>query len=67
MEDESRAESPVLEKRTSTNHCSPLHIILSIIVALAAIGATYYLTISESEEPSEDVLIDDHEPFDDDF
>ena len=64
MEDESRAESPVLEKRISTNHCSPLHIILSIIVALAAIGATYYLTISESED---DAVIDDHEPFDDEF
>ena len=66
MEDESRAESPVLEKRAPTNHCSPLHIILSILVALAAIGGSYYLTMSE-EAQEDEVVIDETTAFDDEF
>ena len=74
MEDESRAESPVLEKkRTLTNHCSPFHIILSIIVVLVAIGGSYLLTMSEevleAEEvfEEEEVIIEETSAFDDEF
>ena len=57
MDDESRAKSPVLEKkRTLTNHCSPFHIILSIIVVLVAIGGSYLLTISEDVLEAEEVF-----------
>ena len=74
MEDESRAESPVLEKkRTLTNHCSPFHIILSIIVVLVAIGGSYLLTMSEevleAEEEvfEEEVIIEETASAFDDF
>ena len=73
MEDESRAESPVLEKkRTLTNHCSPFHIILSIIVVLVAIGGSYLLTISEDvleaeEVFKEEVIIEETSAFDNEF
>jgi len=64
MEDESRAESPVLEKRALTNqYCSPLHFILSILVALAAIGGSYYFTMSE-ETQEDEVVIDEPAAFD---
>merc|ERR1719273_1108258 len=66
MEDESRAESPVLEKRAPSNHCSPIHIILSILVALAAIGGSYLMTMSE-EAQEEEVVIDETTAFDDEF
>ena len=57
MDDESRAKSPVLEKkRTLTNHCSPFHIILSIIVVLVTIGGSYLLTISEDVLEAEEVF-----------
>lgn len=49
MADESRAESPVLEKRQATNNCSSIHIILSIIVVLLAIGGSYLFTIQDDE------------------
>ena len=73
MEDESRAESPVLEKkRTLTNHWSPFHIILSIIVVLVAIGGSYLLTMSEEvleaeEIFEEEVIIEETSAFDDEF
>ena len=73
MDDESRAKSPVLEKkRTLTNHCSSFHIILSIIVVLAAIGGSYFLTMSEEviegEEVFEkEVIIEETSAFDDEF
>ena len=73
MDDESGIKSPVLEKkRTLTNHCSPFHIILSIIVVLAAIGGSYLLTISEdvleSEEVfEEEVIIEETSAFDGEF
>ena len=50
MEDgESRAESPVLEKKATESHCSTFHIILSIAVVLLAIGGSYLLTLSVDE------------------
>ena len=73
MDDESRIKSPVLEKkRTLTNHCSPFHIILSIIAVLVAIGGPYLLTISEdvleSEEVfEEEVIIEETSAFDNEF
>ena len=71
MEDESRAESPVLEKKR-TNHFSSFHMILSIIVVLAAIGGSYFLTMSkevlEGEEVfKEEVIIEETSAFDDEF
>jgi len=66
MEDESRAESPVLEKRAPSNHCSPIHIILSILVALAAIGGSYLMTMSE-EAQEDEVIVDETTAFDDEF
>ncbi len=60
MDDESRAESPVLETKKVSNQCTSLHIILSIIVALLAIGGSYFFTIS-NEDQGEEVLVD-HEP-----
>lgn len=56
MADESRAESPVLEKRQATNSCSSIHVILSIIVVLMAIGGSYLFTIQEEEPLLEDDL-----------
>ena len=73
MEDESRAESPVLEKkRTLTNHCGSFHMILSIIIVLAAIGGSYFLTMSEEvlegeEVFEEEVIIEETSAFDDEF
>ena len=73
MDDESRAKSPVLEKkRTLTNHCSPFHISLLIIVVLVAIGGSYLLTISEdvleAEEVFEkEVIIEETSAFDNEF
>ena len=63
MEDdsESRAESPVLETTKAQNSCSSLQIILSIIVVLAAIGASFFLTMTPDDEDS--VTIDTDEAF----
>ena len=48
MEDgESRAESPVLEKKASESHCSTFQIVLSIVVILLAIGGSYLFTMTE--------------------
>ena len=67
MDDESRIKSPVLEKKSSlTNHCSQFHIILSIIVVLAAIGGSYLLTISEDALESEEVF-EETSAFDNEF
>ena len=56
MEDdsESRAESPVLETTKAQNSCSSFQIILSVIVVLAAIGASYFLTMTAEEELEKD-------------
>lgn len=54
MEDESRAESPVLERRQVTNSCSSIHIILSIVVVLFAIVASYMFTVETPEEQVEE-------------
>ena len=78
MEGESRAESPVLEKkRTLANHCSSFHMILSIIVVLAAIGGSFFLTMwrffseevleGEDEVFEEEVIIEETSAFDDEF
>ena len=69
MEDESRAESPVLEKRAPTNQCSPMTIILSIIVAIVAIGGSYLWTMSDEEDILEDagVVTEESSAFDDEF
>ena len=48
---ESRAESPVLEKKASESPCSTFQIILSVAVVLLAIGGAYLLTMSEDETP----------------
>lgn len=48
---ESRAESPVLEKKASESPCSTFQIILSVAVVLLAIGGSYLLTMSEDETP----------------
>lgn len=66
MEDESRAESPVLEKRAPSNHCSPIHIILSILVAMAAIFASYLMVMSD-EAQEDEVVVDETTEFDDEF
>ena len=66
MEDESRAESPVLEKRAPSNHCSPIHIILSIFVAMAAIFASYLMVMSD-EAQEDEVVVDETTAFDDEF
>ena len=52
MEDgsESRAESPVLETTKAQNSCSSLQIVLSILVVLSAIGASFLLTMSPDPE-----------------
>ena len=57
MEDdsESRAESPVLEKTKAQNTCSALQIVLSMIVVLAAIGASFFLTMSPEDTEDSDV------------
>lgn len=47
---ESRAESPALERPGAQSHCSPMHILLSMIVATLAIGASYLLTLATTEE-----------------
>ena len=73
MEGESRVESPVLEKeKTLANHSSPFHIILSIIVVLAAIGGSYFFTMSEEvlegdEVFEEEVIIEETSAFEDEF
>ena len=52
MEDdsESRTESPVLETAKAQNSFSSFQIILSILVVLAALGASYLLTMSPDSE-----------------
>ena len=65
MEDgsESRAESPVLETTKAQNNCSSLQLVLSILVVLAAIGASFLLTMSpdtEAEVSSTFEATDDH-------
>merc|ERR1712029_108271 len=52
MEDdsESRTESPVLETTKAQNSFSSFQIILSILVVLAALGASYLLTMSPDSE-----------------
>jgi len=59
MEGESRAESPVLEKRRAHNTCSPFNIILSVIVALAAIGGSYLFTMTNNESEIPETPMDD--------
>jgi hypothetical protein len=58
---ESRAESPVLETRTTQSQCTPFHIVLSVVVALIGIGASYLLTVNggTTESISQDP---DHAP-----
>ena len=52
MEDgESRAESPVLEKKATENHCSTFQIILSVAVVLLAIGGSFLFYTSEEDVP----------------
>lgn len=57
MEDdsESRTESPVLETTKAQNNCSSFQIVLSILVVLAAIGASYLLTMSPDPEAEKEV------------
>lgn len=44
---ESRAESPILEKKAAQSQCSPLQILLSVVIVLLAIAASYWLTTGE--------------------
>lgn len=62
---ESRAESPILEKKAAQSQCSPLQILLSVAIVFLAIAASYWLTSGDASGEEELPLSADPEDFED--